>query len=153
MKPLPPEDRTRGRLGPGVLCAEGFLGDDRRDLGEILEADQSAVQRLGVTHEQVAMKLLKALQAAEAGMGLAVRVGDVTAVWHEAMGMIPCPFGDGMFPKGEVELTGARTSQTLRVTRLSIHLISHHGFYQGLGGRYRVDPETACRLFDLPRRH
>nr|HPQ81909.1 hypothetical protein [bacterium] len=51
----------------------------------------------------------------------------------------PCPWGDGSFPKGAVELTLADGSP-LQFTALGIHLIAAHGFYQGHGSAYRLEP-------------
>ena len=150
MKQSPQEQRLTRRMAPGALCREGFLGDDARPLGEIIDADRSTVEGLGVTHEQIAAKLASVLRQAAAALGRPVRVSDdLAAVWHEAMGKIPSPFGDGVFAKGEVELADARTGRTLCFTPLSVHLIARHGFYQGRGGRYRIEPADACRIFGL----
>lgn len=155
MKPTPDQQRILDRMAPGVLSREGFLGDDGRDLQEILETDGAAVARLGVTHERLAASLGEARRAAAAAMGNEVSVagGRLRAVWREAMGYIPCPFGDGaVFPKGEVELTDPRTGRTLRYTPLSVHMIATYGFYQGRGGRYRIEPADVVGLFGLDGR-
>jgi len=77
-----------------------------------------------------------------AGLGRPVRIGEhLTAVHREAMGRIPSPWpGEGVFPKGDVELTDRRTGRVLRFTPLSIRLIATHGFYEGRGSRYRLEP-------------
>ena len=92
------------------------------------------------------------MQAAEAALGNPVRVGEhVQAVSSGAMGPIPCPWGGcGVFAKGETELTDAVGGKTLRFTPLSVHLIRHHGFYQGKGARYRLEPAELARLLDIP---
>jgi hypothetical protein len=148
MKISPEDQRIMDRMVPGVLSREGFLGADTRPLSEIIDTDRSAVEALGVTHEQIAGKLRSVLEAAIGGMGRAVEVSDhLTAVWREAMGKIPSPWADGVFPKGEVELTDRRTGEKLLFTPLSVHLIARHGFYQGRGSRYRIDPATISRIF------
>lgn len=157
-----PEDKDRKgnlleRLGGGVLCREGFLGADPRPLAEILADDQAAVERCGTTHEELARRLKAICQAAREAFGAEVAVksgkgveGGLKAIHREAMGHIPCPWGDGeRFPKGEVELLCTATGQRLLLTPLSIHLIERHGFYQGRGSRYRIDPAAACRLVGL----
>ena len=148
MKQTPDQARILARMAPGVLCREGFLGTDTRPLPEILDADNAAVDRLGTTHEALADALGDVLDKAKAGLGREVRVGgQLLAVWHEAMGRIPSPWpGAGTFPKGEVELTDTATGETLRVTPLSVHLIRRHGFYQGRGCRYRLDPAQLRRI-------
>lgn len=154
MKQTPDEQRIAARMAPGVLALEGFLGRDRRPLGEILAADGAAVARLGLTHAAVADRLAAACDAAAAGLGTPVDLGGgLVAVAADAMGRIPCPWGDRrLFPKGDAELTDTRTDATVRFSALSVHLVAAHGFYGGLGSRYRLDPALLARLFDLPGR-
>lgn len=144
----PEETRLVDRMAPGVLSRTGFLGDDPRPLGEIIEADNSTVEGLETTHEQIAAKLGELLDAAMGTYGAPVEVGDrFRAVYREAKGMIPCPWaGCGRLPKGEAELTDRRTGRVLRFTPLSVHLIAEHGFYEGKGSRYRLEPEELARL-------
>jgi len=152
MKELPEEQKIRQRLAPGVLCREGFLGRDRRPLQEILDTDRAEIERLGTTHQQIARVLGEACRAAMAGLGRQVRLPDgrLRAVFHEAMGYIPSPWGDGArFPKGEVELADPQTGRRLRFTPLSVHLIGRYGFYQGRGSRYRIEPADVVALFGL----
>jgi len=148
VKQSPEEMRIVDRMARGVLCRDGFLGDDARPLGEIIDTDRSTVQRLGVSNEQLAGRLAEILLAAMSAMGADVEAGrGLRAVYREAMGRIPCPWGEGVrFPKGEVELTQPASGRTLRFSPLSVHLIGEHGFYQGRGSRYRIDPEALCDM-------
>ncbi len=150
MKQSPEEIIITERMAPGVYCRDGFLGTDRRPLSEILDTDRSTVEALGVSQERIAAQLADALKTAMRTFGATVKIGDhLTAVYHEAMGRIPSPFGDGMFAKGEVELGDTRTGERICITPLSVHLIAAHGFYQGVGSRYRLEPAMLCRMFDL----
>lgn len=154
MKLPPDEQKVMRRMAPGVLCRAGFLGRDRRPLGEILDADRSTVERLGATHEQLADFLRRACEAAMAGLGREVALGGgrLRAVYREAMGYIPSPWSDGRrFAKGEIELTDPASGRRLIVTPLSVHMIGRYGFYQGRGSRYRIEPEEVFRLFELDR--
>jgi hypothetical protein len=152
MKQSPEEQKIRERMGAGVLSRNGFLGSDGRSPGEILDADHSAVVGLGTSHEALSEVLGRAIGAAMRAMGRPVKVGEhLTAVYQEAMGRIPCPWGDGeIFPKGEVRVTDDRTGESILLTPLSVHLIGEHGFYQGRGCRYRIEPEQIVRMFGLP---
>ena len=129
MKQTPDDAKVLARMAPGVLCREGFLGDDRRPLSEIIDTDNATVDRLGITHERIADRLDEVLELARGAFGGPVRIGDdLLAVWREAMGRIPSPWpGAGVFAKGEVELTVAATGATIRFTPLSIHLIRTRG--------------------------
>ncbi|MHC4561643.1 MAG: hypothetical protein ACYS8X_02605 [Planctomycetota bacterium] len=150
MKQTPYDQHVLERMAPGALCAEGFLGDDPRDLSDILADDDSAVVAAGASHEQIAAKLDDWMHRAIAELGRPVGLSvDITATWHEGMGRIPSPWpGEGVFPKGELELTDARTGKTLLTTPLSVHLIATHGFYQGRGSRYRIEPTELIAALD-----
>ena len=139
------------RMAPGALCAEGFLGDDHRELSEIIDADAATVHAAGLTHEQIATKLAGVIDRAVAELGRPLELSEtLTAVWREGMGRIPSPWpGDGVFPKGELELTDRRSDRTVRATRLSVHLIATRGFYQGRGNRYRLEPAELIAMFEL----
>jgi len=151
MKQSPQEARIVERMQPGVLSRDGFLGSDRRSLGEIIDTDRSALEGLGVTQERLAARMAEALKAAEAAGGAPVKVGEHLLAEHrEAMGRIPSPFpGEGVFRKGEVELTDERTGVKVLMTPLSIHMVAAHGFFQGRGSRYRTEPVLLCDVFDL----
>ncbi len=150
MKQSPEEQQATERMQPGVFSRDGFLGSDRRPIGEIIDTDLSALAGAEVTQERVAARMYQVLKKAMVACGGPVKIGDhLTAVFHEAMGRIPSPFGDGMFPKGEVELGDERTGEKFYFTPLSVHLIAAHAFFQGKGSRYRIDPTTICRLLDV----
>lgn len=144
MKLSPAENTIVERMASGVLCREGFLCGDHRSLPEILATDAAAVEALGLTHELVAERLGALLDVAMEGMGAPVEVfcgGGLSVRYQEAMGRIGCPWGGcGVFAKGEVELMAPDGRLLVRFTPLSVHLIGHHGFYQGRGSRYRIEP-------------
>ena len=148
MKQTPQDKLVIERMAPGVLCRDGFLGTDTRSLDEILAADRAAVEKLGLTHERIAAALADALSKATAGLGRPVEISEtVTAVYRESMGRIASPWpGEGVFAKGEMELTDSAAALTRHVTPLSVHLIAAHGFYQGRGSRYRLEPAELARL-------
>jgi len=151
MKRTPEDQRIVERMAPGALCAEGFLGVDGRSLGDILADDAREVESMGLTHEQIAATLEDILCAAQEALGNPVSVGEhLSAVCSDAMGPIPCPWGGcGLFAKGEVHLTDTAGGRTLCFTPLSVHLIRRHGFYQGRGGRYRLEPSELAHLLGL----
>ncbi len=140
------------RLAPGALCRDGFLGDDRRGLPEILDADLATVEALGLTHRDIARVLDAACRDAMAQLGAPVHLpgGSLVAEFHEAMGVIASPWPDGKcLPKGEVVVADTATGERIAYTPLSVHLIGEHGFYQGRGCPYRLEPAKVARLFGL----
>lgn len=152
MKQSPGEREQRHNLEASIFSAGGFLGDDPRPLDEIIAADEHALGRTGVSREQLVAALRDVYQRAKDGFGAAVPLDNHRSVtFHEAMGHIPSPFrGDGVFEKGEAVLTDSRTGEHLIVTALGIALIEKHGFHQGTGSRYRIDPAQAVRLLEIP---
>ena len=62
-------------------------------------------------------------------------------------GRLPCPFGHpGLYPNEVVTVRNIQLDETLTFTRLNIHLIASHGFYEGVGSPYRLDPTTLARV-------
>jgi len=153
MKQTPEEAGVAARMAPGVLTQHGFLGRDLRSLPEILLDDEAEVEYLGTTHAELAARLREVLDAAMAGLGAPVLIADrLSAVYREAMGRIPCPWGHGrLLPKGEIDVADRLTGHAFRFTPLSVHMVAAHGFYEGHGSRYRLEPAVLCHVFSLGR--
>ncbi len=147
MKESPDERQERERLAPSRFSALGFLGDDRRGLDEIVADDRRALEALGLSAADIAARLRAADEAARAAFGAPVALASgIEACHSEAMGRIPSPFrGDGVFPKGETCVTWA-DGRRLRITALGIALIERHGFFQGVGSPFRIEPALAAQL-------
>ena len=143
-----PEKSLRELLGPSQFSAEGYLGNDSRSPEEIIEEDKMELKRLDVTKEKVAIGLREIYVKAERALGNPVKLSDSTTISHEdARGRIPSPFpGDGEFQKGQVKVSDPSSGKTFLITPLSIHLIEKHGFFQGKGSKYRIEPEIAVRF-------
>ena len=151
MKETPEDKALEDRLGASKFSGEGFLGSDHRPVDEIVAADLHALAQLGVSKDALLAALRDAFEKARAALGgeVAIRPG-VTAVAHESMGRIPSPFrGDGVFEKGEV-VVAAPSGAGFILTSLGLALIEKHGFFQGRGARYRIDPARAAALLGLP---
>ena len=138
------------RMKPGVISLHGFLGPDKRPLEDILADDDSAVRRLGLTHEQIAERLAHFTHLALSGYGTPMREGPFEVVAHEERGFVRSPFGElSRFRKGEIRLTNLSAGDTLTWTPLLVHMIRNHGFYEGIGAVYRLEPETVKRVLGL----
>ncbi len=138
------------RMAPGALCRDGFLGKDKRTLMDIITADRVAVEALGTSCEILGERLKSILKDAMAAQGRVVQIGEnLKAVYTTAMGRIPSPWpGEGVFPKGEIELLDTRTGRKILFTPLSLHMIAQHGFFQGRFSRYRIEPEVLVGMLD-----
>ena len=142
--------RVQERMQPGVITLDGFLGDDTRDLAEIISEDDQAVRALGITHQQIAERLAHFTALAYSGYGTPRRENDFEAVVSDTRGWLRCPFGHrGRFRKGEVRLRNLHRGEILVWTPIQVHLIAEHGFYEGKGGHYRMEPEQAKKMFEL----
>lgn len=150
MKQTPKLDRVQERMQPGEIALHGFLGTDERKLVDILKEDAETVSRLGVSHDRIADRLAE-LQ--EQGTDLAEREIEVEDRYkvhvRDDRGVLPSPWGDGRFCKGEVTMTDSRTGLSFRWNELTLHMIRAYGFYGGKGSLYRIDPVEAVRALDL----
>lgn len=147
----PVEAEMYAHLGPSRISAQGFLGEDARDWEDILADDGRILERLGVTRDQLVQALREAFdQAMQAGGDpVEIRTG-VMAESLECRGRVPSPFqGEGTFPKHQVRVFRQDGSQPLVITPLALHLIERHGFFQGIGSPFRIDPARAVALLGL----
>ena len=150
MKETPEDKSLEDRLGASKFSGEGFLGTDSRTVDEIVAAGLRTLAQLNLPLETLAAALRAAYDKARAALGgeVEIRPG-LAAVAHESMGRIPSPFrGDGVFEKGDV-VVAAASGEGFILTSLGLALIEKHGFFQGRGSRYRVDPAHAAALLGL----
>jgi hypothetical protein len=136
------------RIDSRAMAEGRFLGSDSRTVEQIVAHDAATLASLGTTCQQMAEVLEKAFLAVRAGLGTSVSLSPtLTGIFHDAMGRVPSPFlGDGVFEKGEAVIVDQATGERLVVTRLSIHLIRAHGFFQGRNSIYRVEPSVAAAM-------
>jgi hypothetical protein len=151
MKQTPELQQAQARMRPGLISRDGFLGDDMRPLSEIIDQDESTVHSLGLTHRQIADRMEYFTERGKGGLGTTVDVDDRFHVRVETVrGVIPCPWGHrGLYPKVNVWFRNMETGEEMTWTALSIHLIRAHGFYEGRGSTFRVDPGLAKRALEL----
>lgn len=145
------DDAIQDQMRAGVISRDGMLGADRRKLRDILEADDAAVRRLGLTHACIADRMRRMREAGAKGLGQAVDVfGHFTVRVDSVRGKIPCPFlHEGVFGKEFVEVVNRRLGERLIFTELNVHMIEAHGFYEGEGSTYRQDPAMIVRVLEI----
>jgi hypothetical protein len=138
-------------LGPSKFSKDGFLGTDSRNPDEIIAADRVLLAGLGIDNKKIASALRSAYVAAERALGNPVELGPgVSAAHHEARGQIPSPFQeDGAFQKGETVVSDKSSGISFPITPLSISLIEKHGFFQGKGSPYRIEPDAAVQILRI----
>ena len=151
VKQSPALDRVEKTMRSMSISQRGFLGRDSRKLVEILTEDQGTVHSLGLSHKMIARRLRTLTDAVRDAWGEPVVVEERFEVrLVEARGKIPCPWGHpGLYPKTHVVLRDTKTGESLVWSDLALHLIEEHGFYQGRGSPYRLEPRMIERVFDF----
>jgi len=140
-------NKAQKNMAPGVLTADGFLGSDTRNIVDIVEADQEALAKLGITLEQILERLKFLKKEGEKGLGEPVSVAQTWLVRvDETRGTLPCPWEDGIFHKVNCEVTHQASGERIVYNDLILHLLEVHGFFQGKGSSFRLDPEALKRV-------
>jgi len=151
MKPAEPADALVRAMQPGNISREGFLGNDSRSLAEIVAADQAEVARLGLSHQQIARRMKEFRDAGEKGLGDWVAMPPDWEVRTDAVrGQLPCPFEDrGLYKKTMITVRNMRNKSEIVYSDLLIHLIEQHGFYEGIGSVFRLEPHQIAETLEL----
>ncbi|HDQ14630.1 MAG TPA: hypothetical protein ENN41_07445 [Sediminispirochaeta sp.] len=152
MKQTPQMKKIQDNMRPGVLTLHGFLGTDTRDLVEILEEDEATVRRLGTTHRDIAERMRHFREKGNAGLGEFIDVEPHFEVRVDSVrGGIPSPFGDaGLIPKNNTTVRNKKLGREIVYTDVNIHLIGEHGFYEGRGSLFRLEPEELVEVLEVP---
>ena len=146
--------KAQDQMSPGVITRDGFLGSDTRNLVDILVADDAEVRRLGVSHQAVAHRMIELRDAGARGLGeyIDAEGGHFEVRVDSVRGKLPCPFGDpGVFPKTNISVRNKKLDREIIYTDLHIHLIYAHGFYEGKGSPFRLEPKDAVQILEVPR--
>jgi len=148
MKRPPGESKLEDILRSSRLVAGGFMGSDTRSASEIIEADASDLLRLGITAKQIAARMQEITNIAKTALGNWVFVdGQRKAMVEEARGVLICPWGHlRKCDKRVTVVIFVKSGETVRWSDLNIHLIAEHGFFEGKGSAYRLDPEKLVKI-------
>jgi len=127
-----------------------YLKGDDRPLAKILEEDASEVARLGMDLDQITSKMKRFYDMGRKALGDPVIVDENFEVTvREDRGILASPWGDHFAaPKAMVSATNLNTGKTLEFTILGWHLIRTHGFFQGRGSPFRIEPSQLDDFFD-----
>jgi hypothetical protein len=143
MKESPQTRRLEQMLRSSKLVAGGFMGTDSRSVAEIINADTSELTRLGYTIEQVASRMQTITNTAKAGFGNWVRIDEkCQAIVAEVRGFTICPWPhSGHCAKRVTTVERFDSGGTIRYSDLNIHMIAEHGFFEGKGSPFRIEPD------------
>ncbi len=150
MKQSPQTKQIVQNMQPGVITLEGFLGTDRRDLQEILEDDNGIVKRMHLTHQRIAHRMNEFRQKGEKGLGEFISVEPHFEVRVDTVrGKLPCPFQHpGIYRKANTTVRNTQLGREITYTDLHIHMIEAHGFYEGKGSRFRLEPKELAEILE-----
>ena len=139
------------RMKPGVITLEGFLGEDDRNLVDILVEQDAEVKRLGLTHERIAARMQELMEAGKVGLGDTVGVEPHFEVSVDiARGKLPCPFGHrGLIRKSIIKVRNTESGAEITFTDMNIHLIEEHGFYQGKGSAFYINISELAEILEI----
>ncbi len=144
------EQQLEEVMRSGKLVMGGFLGPDKRRPYDVIEEDLSVVWHLGHTVEELALRMQSLTQAGIEGMGSPVIVEDrleVVVEDHKGMNVCPWPHSGG-YRKRITTVRRLDSGKVLRWTDLGIHMIRRHGFFEGRGSHYRLEPrELVAAIF------
>jgi hypothetical protein len=147
MKMTPVMRKAQENMLPGVIIADGFLGDEKKSIKDMIVRDEGEMSSAGLDFDDIADRLLYLLTEGQKGLGEPVTVeGKWLIRVVDPRGKLPCPFEDGIFRKMTAEIELKSTGEKLLVTDLSIHLLKEHHFIEGFGSRFRLEPELVKRV-------
>lgn len=149
MKMSPQDKKLDDMLRSSSLVAGGFMGDDKRNVAEVIDADAATLLEHGVNATMLARRMSELTAIAKQGLGTWVDAdgGALQVMSEEYKGMLVCPWGHaGHFDKQVTMLQRPATGQTLSWTDLNVHLIESHGFFEGKGSAFRIEPAEAVRV-------
>jgi hypothetical protein len=143
MKMSPEYVRAQQNMQPGVITSSGFLGEDTRNLTDIIQQDEETLQKLGITIEEASAVLHHLLEEGRKGLGEPITLNEKYRVQvTEARGFLACPFEDGIFRKTNALVEHLPSGKQFFYSELSLHLLEKHHFLQGNGSPFRIDPLT-----------
>jgi hypothetical protein len=153
MKQTAELNKAQENMRPGVITLHGMLGHDKRKLVDILMEDDATVKRLGTTHAAIAQRLRVLREEGAEGLGLATDAEDHHFVVRvdDVRGKLPCPFEDCVVQKSFTEVELKNGDDRLLFTDLNIHMIEAHGFYEGHGSAFRLEPAHIVEMLGIPR--
>lgn len=150
MKQTPHENKIQPNFLPGKLSKDGFLGSDTRHVHDIIDADRLTLERLGVTQKQIADRLQYFISEGKKAIEGEVAVDNfrVKIIWSR--GMLACPFGEPkLHHKIVATVYNKNLDKELVYSQLNVHMIRDHGFFEGKGARFRMEPEEIVEILEL----
>jgi len=147
-KKSPDTQKLQEILHSSKLVRGSFLGTDRRGVLEIIDADAAEMARLGVGPEVLAGRMQEITDLAQKSLGNWVKIDNKRqAMTQEARGNLVCPWPHpAKFAKRVTTVKMIDSDKSIQWADLNIHLIAKHGFFEGRGSAFRIEP---AELIDM----
>jgi hypothetical protein len=148
MKKSPQTQNLEEVLRSSKLVAGGFMGSDSRSVSEIIDSDAAVVAGLGTTAGEIARRMEEITNAAKSGLGCWVQIdAKRRARAAESKGTLVCPWPHpGSYHKTVTTVELTETGESIDWADLNIHLVVEHGFFEGKGSPFRIEPQELVRV-------
>ena len=143
MKQSPRDKKLEEVLRSTKLVAGGFMGTDKRHPIEVIEQDIIKLEDLGVTTIQLAHRMRELTKLAKPRLGTWIdsAFGKFRVKSEDYKGVLVCPWPHpGQFDKRITTVEHLETGKQITWTDLNIHMIEEHGFFEGKGAFFRIEP-------------
>jgi hypothetical protein len=150
----PEYEKAQANMQPGEITSDGFLGNDERNIMEIIAADEEAMAAHDLTFETCAERMRHLIEEGRKGLEEPVTVdGKWIVRVSEARGFLASPFEDGIFRKVNAQVDyapdGKPTGDQILFSELSLHLFEKYHFLQGKGSPFRLEPGLLKKVLEL----
>lgn len=135
-------------LRASTLVAGGFMGNDPRSVTEVIDSDAGELSRLGVTDKELAARMEEVTDNAARAQGTWIEIcpGREAQV-DDTRGSTPCPWRHrGRYFKRVTTVRRSDSGKTIHWSDLNIHMIGEHGFFEGKGSMFRIEPADLVRM-------
>jgi hypothetical protein len=115
---------------------------------EVIDADAGELSRLGVSARELAARMKEITETAAKAQGTWIEIGPGReAQVDETRGATPCPWRhQGRYFKRTTTARRTDSDEVIRWSDLNTHMIGTHGFFEGKGSMFRVEPADLVRM-------
>lgn len=149
MKDPPGDKRLEDVLRSSTMVAGGFMGTDQRHPLEVIEDDRDQLAKMKVSTHALAHRMheLTELAIPRLGNWIDDPSGRLQVKTDDYYGSLVCPWPHpGSFQKRITTVKDKASGQTVSWTDLNIHMIETHGFFEGKGAFFRIEPAQIVRI-------
>lgn len=148
MKESPQDKNLERMLRSTKLAAGGFMGTDTRSPAQVISDDAQTLEQFGYPAAQVGLRMTELRDAALAAFGNWVEISPTLRVkCEEYKGAMVCPWPhSGRYAKRITTAERVDLKKSICWSDLNIHLISEHGFFEGSGAFFRIEPRDIVEI-------